>query len=325
MRNLFIVVIAVLVVFFVVKRFNAGDKTSDGKSDAMTATAPVAANDQPVEEPPPVAARGVDLREQLNSASPPKNDIERARNATVLVKTSWGFGSGFFVSSDCRILTNKHVVKLSGAQYARAEEILNKRRAFLDQVKQQIEAKRKYFYENCKPDCSQEDYEAFMGDIQDRLAAAEDQVENVDTQLDLSKGERPRVVLADGTEYPAAVERESATHDLVLLKLDGATCPVIHAGDDTALSQGQSLYTIGNPIGLKFTVTSGVFSGFFQAQGVKLIQTDAPINPGNSGGPLLDKSGRAVGINTLVATKAQGIGFAIPISIAMDEFELDSQ
>ena len=53
-----------------------------------------------------------------------------------------------------------------------------------------------------------------------------------------------------------------------------------------------------------------------------MLQTDAPINPGNSGGPLIDQSGRVVGINTLVLNRAQGIGFAIPIGQAMQYLRL---
>ena len=53
-----------------------------------------------------------------------------------------------------------------------------------------------------------------------------------------------------------------------------------------------------------------------------LIQTDAAINPGNSGGPLLDGSGKVVGINTAVATSAEGLGFAIPIGAASDLIQL---
>jgi S1-C subfamily serine protease len=83
------------------------------------------------------------------------------------------------------------------------------------------------------------------------------------------------------------------------------------------LSQGDKLFTIGSPMGLRHVVTSGVFSGNNEIDGKEMLQTDASINPGNSGGPLIDQEGRVVGINTLVMTAAQGIGFAIPIEVAM--------
>jgi S1-C subfamily serine protease len=83
---------------------------------------------------------------------------------------------------------------------------------------------------------------------------------------------------------------------------------------------GDRLYTVGNPSGLAYTVTSGVFSGERGEGGERLLQTDAPINPGNSGGPLITADGQVVGINTSVARGLQGIGFAIPIETAFNEF-----
>jgi S1-C subfamily serine protease len=87
-----------------------------------------------------------------------------------------------------------------------------------------------------------------------------------------------------------------------------------------AQSVGARLHTIGYPVGLEFTVTSGVFSGERQKDNQRLLQTDAPINPGNSGGLLLNESGAVIGINTLRMRGAQGIGFAIPIEDALQEF-----
>jgi len=82
----------------------------------------------------------------------------------------------------------------------------------------------------------------------------------------------------------------------------------------------ERLYTVGNPQGLAYTVTSGVFSGERGEGNQRVLQTDAPINPGNSGGPLITASGQVVGINTMVARGMQGIGFAIPIEAVYEEF-----
>ena len=83
---------------------------------------------------------------------------------------------------------------------------------------------------------------------------------------------------------------------------------------------GARVYTIGNPSGLAYTVTTGVVSGFREMNGKPYVQTDAPINPGNSGGPLIDEQGRVIGINSMVMRGVTGIGFAIPIAAAYAEF-----
>ena len=137
------------------------------------------------------------------------------------------------------------------------------------------------------------------------------------------------VELADGTQYPATVIKQSDDKDLALVKIDahGLTPAVI--GDSAALQVGQTLVAIGSPLG---TFTESVTKGILSATGrtitvqdevtrqpvtlTGLLQTDAAINPGNSGGPLLDANGRVVGINTAVSSGAEGLGFAIPIADA---------
>lgn len=98
-------------------------------------------------------------------------------------------------------------------------------------------------------------------------------------------------------------------------------------GDSSTLKIGQNVFAIGNSLGeFNNTVTSGIISGLNRpvsassgdgsqsASLTGLIQTDAAINPGNSGGPLVNRAGQVIGINTAVASDAQGIGFAIPIN-----------
>jgi len=93
-------------------------------------------------------------------------------------------------------------------------------------------------------------------------------------------------------------------------------------GDSDATEVGEWVVAIGNPLGFENSVTAGVVSAknrTLQAPGVNFqgfLQTDAAINPGNSGGPLIDLSGRVIGINTAIVPYAQGIGFAVPINMA---------
>jgi len=139
------------------------------------------------------------------------------------------------------------------------------------------------------------------------------------------------VALPDGRELPASVARISDTTDLALIKVDATGLAAASIGDSGALQVGQTAIAIGSPLGTYTeTVTRGIVSGLDREITVTneitrrqttlkgLIQTDAAINPGNSGGPLLDAAGKVIGINTAVATSAEGLGFAIPIAAAGD-------
>jgi S1-C subfamily serine protease len=134
-----------------------------------------------------------------------------------------------------------------------------------------------------------------------------------------------RVVLADRTAYPATVIGTSADTDLAVIQISAPKEKLkpITVGTSHDLKVGLKAYAIGNPFGLSLTMTKGMISSLNRiiespsgAQIPKAIQTDAAINPGNSGGPLLDKSGRLIGVNTSIATPNGGnvgIGFAIPV------------
>ncbi|MDA8345620.1 MAG: trypsin-like peptidase domain-containing protein [Thermaerobacter sp.] len=119
-----------------------------------------------------------------------------------------------------------------------------------------------------------------------------------------------------GADYATdlAVLHISAPHPLPVLPLAANTPPAI----------GSFAVAIGNPYGLSHTVTLGVVSAEGRPLSIgsrsykNLLQTDAAINPGNSGGPLINLDGQVIGINTAVASQAQGIGFAIPVSTVRD-------
>jgi putative serine protease PepD len=130
---------------------------------------------------------------------------------------------------------------------------------------------------------------------------------------------------AGGDQLPAEIVGIDASRDLALLDVDGSDLPALELGDSGKVDVGDATYAIGNPYGLDHTLTTGVVSALdreLQApDGGTIsggIQTDAALNPGNSGGPLLDASGKVIGVNAQIATggNAQGgnvgIGFAIP-------------
>lgn len=109
--------------------------------------------------------------------------------------------------------------------------------------------------------------------------------------------------------------------DLALLKINSnRSLPYLEFGNSDVVKVGEWLLAIGNPFGLDHTVTAGILSA--KGRDIKagpfdnFLQTDASINPGNSGGPLLNMEGKVIGINTAIIASGQGIGFAIPSSMA---------
>src|SRR5579871_6506279 len=140
-------------------------------------------------------------------------------------------------------------------------------------------------------------------------------------------GRKIRVTLNDGTgrSLPGTVIGADHTTDVALVHIDAPNLPVAHIGTSKGLVPGQMAVAIGNPLGFRFTVTHGVVSALGRPINDEeegriydnLIQTDCAINPGNSGGALCNIEGQVIGINTIVASRAQGIGFAIPIDTAL--------
>ena len=137
------------------------------------------------------------------------------------------------------------------------------------------------------------------------------------------------VELADGRQFPATIVKESPDQDLALIKIEATGLTPAVIGDDASLQVGETVIAIGSPLGtFTETVTKGILSATGRTITVQddatgrpvtlsnLLQTDAAINPGNSGGPLLDASGKVIGINTAASTNAEGLGFATPISAA---------
>jgi len=129
------------------------------------------------------------------------------------------------------------------------------------------------------------------------------------------------VVLEDEKEFKAEIIGRDPYTDIALIKIK-TDKKITHLtlGNSDILDVGQWVVAIGNPFGLSHTVTAGIVSAKGRIIGSgpydDFIQTDASINPGNSGGPLLNMKGEVVGINTMIVAGGQGIGFAIPISMA---------
>ena len=138
------------------------------------------------------------------------------------------------------------------------------------------------------------------------------------------------VSLHDGSQYEAKIVGYDLDSDLAVLKIDppkGVILKTIEFGDSKKLKVGQKVIAIGNPFGMERTMTTGIVSGLgrpIQNSNKRIIrdmiQTDSAINPGNSGGPLLDTSGKMIGINTMILSSSgssSGVGFAVSSETAL--------
>ncbi|XZF15462.1 S1C family serine protease [Chitinophagaceae bacterium MMS25-I14] len=137
-----------------------------------------------------------------------------------------------------------------------------------------------------------------------------------------SDSSRMEAIFNNGLKLPLSVVASSEAHDVALLKINGGGfAPMPLDTTDAGRKIGSEVIAIGTPESVKLgqTVTKGIISGTRQIEQDQLIQTDVSINPGNSGGALVNKNGQAVGIVVakIKGEGVEGLGFAIPISVAL--------
>lgn len=281
---------------------------------------------------------------------PARNAVEQASAATVAVKSTMGFGSGFFISSQGHIITNKHVVRTTAAQsqknkayfstiedrisqldkkFADERNRLHDYSNRIDRLRQAVEeesdparreaVRQKYETHARRYDQRRSDFDRRRKKYENEKKKFRDGRQNFIYSKSLANiTRRFTIVLADRTELHTRLLKISESHDLALLKLDGYRTPALTPAASARLNQTDPLFAIGNPAKVHNSVTSGVFSGFEKG----FLQTNAQIYPGNSGGPLVTEGGKVVGINTFkkLTHKFEGLGFAIPIETALEEF-----
>jgi hypothetical protein len=300
--------------------------------------------------PPAAQGAGADLKKQLYERFSPRNRVEEATLGTLTIKTPAGSGSGFFVTEDGHILTNRHVIRPDAGlkekaaghyesqdklaeqivrSFAAEEARLRSLQESAERTKRLSEAERNPTLKALLEDKYRNDREALERLEQDLEARKTDfrgkqdryEREKRDYLRKTSQAERLTnftVILKDNSELDAHLVAISETADLALLKIDGRKTPALKLGLIEQVTQGETVYAIGSPVGLKDSVSSGIISGF---DGF-FLKTDAKIYPGNSGGPLINRKGEVIGVNTLkqITHKFEGLGFAISVDAALREF-----
>jgi len=267
------------------------------------------------------ASGGKSKGAKRNYSSP----VELARMATVSVETPWGTGSGFFIDKNY-IVTNKHVIEFNYSELDKAREKLETNRRLIELEEDKLAEVRRQLRQMAKgPSRSQ--LRIVLKEREKELAKYKRKQDEGEAKLArLEEGAQSpviKIILSDGTEHTAEYMTLSQNYDLALLTLyahEGVSLKKPPGG--MAIRQGDKVYTVGSPVGLRHTVTAGVFSGYRQreADNQVFLQTDAAINPGNSGGPLIDENGYVYGVNTMILRDTEGIGFAIPIEKVFEEF-----
>lgn len=264
------------------------------------------------------------LATELNRSHPATTSLEKARNATVFISTPWGSGSGFFIDNEGHIITNRHVIEFDSGKLVNLKIKAKNFEISLNQEKQNID----YYKSRLNKIRDKELWKQLSANIRMRekeyskqKARLDKKKERIATIEDSSFSSDGKVILIDQSEFTIDSVEISQHFDLALISIFSDNSPFIEPSRHSlSLRQGQKVFTIGNPVGLRHTVTSGIISGYRKFNDNTIIQTDAPINRGNSGGPLVDEKGQVIGVNTMIRKNTEGIGFAIPIDHALEEF-----
>ena len=132
----------------------------------------------------------------------------------------------------------------------------------------------------------------------------------------IGEGRSIAVETGDGKKFDViSIQATDRVRDLALIKVDAKGLPALPLADSDQLKDGQAIVALGNPQGLKHSVTAGVVSGRRDIDGQSMIQIAIPLEPGNSGGPVVDMQGRVVGVVTLKSLVTENLGFASAINV----------
>lgn len=278
--------------------------------------------------------------------------VQKATMAVVTVKSKLGAGSGFFVTKDCYLVTNKHVVRpakgkqwdMTQAKIKQNALMLKRSKLHMSQQKERLAINKQKLEDfllyaeglssGRAKDLAYREYALFEQQYQQDLQQFNE------AQLRLNRNEKKfnqqqsdfnfssvisnvaqsfEVVLKDNTTIRAKLIKVASTDDLALLKVDQCQAPYLKMHSKSVM-QGMTVHAIGSPLGLRDQLTSGTVTQVSP----RGIATDAQILPGNSGGPLVTDEGYVVAVNTIKVARESalntGFGLSIPIAKVQQNF-----
>jgi hypothetical protein len=295
---------------------------------------------------------GADLKAVLVEQYTPRTEIELATLAAVAIESSVIKGSGFFITSSGHIVTNKHVVRpAEGSSWKQAEEslslqrenladarkILAREKNWIDNMKRHLASQREAiddsfgtekrnaqarYNSNLRTYNERKREYADAREVYRQRKAEYEKLRSDNSRLSYSARleTRFKVILKNEQTLTAELVEVSDEYDLALLKLDGYQTPFIQAADLSSVAQGTKVYAIGNPLGLRDYMTSGIITSVKK----DALITDTQLLPGNSGGPLINDQGKYVGVNTMVlhggTIGSELFGVAIPSRVVGQAF-----
>ncbi|MCP4432719.1 MAG: trypsin-like serine protease [Gammaproteobacteria bacterium] len=290
-----------------------------------------------------------DLKEVLFKRFNPASKIDEATLSVVTVQTKVGSGSGFFITDDGYLITNRHVVRPSTStgwkeaesallnrkeQLEDYEDRLREDEQSLENMEQSIDDNQAYInsgratsseikrfnryvkkYERYKERYDEND-KKFRA-MNKKYKKAQSEFGFAGSVSSFSKSFT--IILKDGKKYKARLVKVSKKYDLALLKLDKYKTPFLNLARQHRPRQGAKVFAIGSPLGITDSLTTGIVT----KSGKDRIFTDAQILPGNSGGPLVNGEGVVLGVNTAIISEnrsADGLGLALYSKYIKDEF-----
>ena len=290
-----------------------------------------------------------DLHKILTERFKPANKIDEATLAVITVQTKVGSGSGFFITENGYLVTNRHVIRpatSSGwkdreAELKEYEVKLENYRAdlkederTLKEMKQNIDENRDYMESGQASKTDQKRYNRYIerykrnksrySDNRKQFRKYDKEYKKVKSELGFNNSlssfsKKFTIILKNGKKYSARLVKVSKNHDLALLKLDNYKTPFLNLATQKWPRQGAKVFAIGSPLGITDSLTTGIVT----KSAKEYIFTDAQILPGNSGGPLVNPDGEVLGVNTAVVSgsrNADGLGVAIYSKIIKSEF-----